>query len=61
MMYKDLVTIVITHWDLAENKEDDFKNITKEIKDYFGIESFIFVGKGADPQEISKAFYLKME
>jgi succinyl-CoA synthetase alpha subunit len=49
------ITVIVTHLDLAKNKSQKFKDVREMLETDFKINSFILVGDGADPEEISKA------
>jgi GTPase Era involved in 16S rRNA processing len=39
--YFELVTIVVTHWDMSKNNDRDTQELTTEILPNFGIKSFL--------------------
>jgi hypothetical protein len=46
--FKHLITIIVTHWDLCENKDRDRK-IIEEIFGEKNIRSIIYTSKAEDP------------
>ncbi|CAK69185.1 unnamed protein product (macronuclear) [Paramecium tetraurelia] len=51
--YRDMVTVIVSHWDLSENKEQDQQHLTKKIKDRFNIGSILYYSKLNDPKVIA--------
>lgn len=46
--FKQLITIVVTHWELCENEKRD-RNIIEEIFGEKNIRSIIYTSKAEDP------------
>jgi len=58
--WKDLITVVVTHWDREINSENktEYENTKKKLMESNDIvDSFIFIGKGANPKSACKAVY----
>jgi GTPase Era involved in 16S rRNA processing len=43
--YFELVTIVVTHWDMSNNNDRDTRELTDDILPKFGIKSYLLSGK----------------
>ncbi|CAD8180578.1 unnamed protein product [Paramecium pentaurelia] len=51
--YRNIITILVSHWDLSEHKDEDQKHIQKKIKDRFNIDSILYYSKFDDPKIIA--------
>ncbi|CAD8170809.1 unnamed protein product [Paramecium octaurelia] len=51
--YRNMITIVVSHWDLSENIEQDQQRLAKKIKDKFNIGSILYYSKFNDPKIIA--------
>jgi hypothetical protein len=55
--YLNLVTVVVTHFDMAEHPEDNRASIEQAVRTVFNVDRVLFVGKETPADQIVHEFY----